>query len=69
MLTKEFENEKNLFKGYSITNSNSSIIAVAKKEIVLPEIILPKKKIILLDEANENEKLIVSSIIKGGTIL
>ena len=70
MFTKEFKNEKNLFEGYSITNSDALGIAVAKKEIILPKgIILPEKKIILLDEANENEKVIINSITRGGIIL
>ena len=69
MFTKEFENEKKLFDGYSIANSNNSIISVAKKEIIVPKIILPEKKIILLDEANENEKAIINSITKGEIIL
>ena len=63
MFTKEFKTEKNLFEGYSITNSGALGIVVAKKEIVLPKgIILPEKKIILLDEANENEKDIIKVI-------
>lgn len=69
MFTKEFENEKKLFDGYSITNSNDSIIAVAKREIIVPKIILPEKKIIILDEASENEKAIINSITKGGITL
>ena len=68
MFTKEFKNEKNLFEGYSITNSDTLGIAVARKEIILPKgIILPKKKIILLDEANEKD--IINSITRGGIIL
>ena len=68
MFTKEFKNEKNLFEGYSITNSDTLGIAVARKEIILPiGIILPKKKIILLDEANEKD--IINSITRGGIIL
>ena len=70
MFTKEFKNEKNLFEGYSIANSDALGIVVAKKEIVLPKgIILPEKKVILLDEANEKEKAIISSITKGGITL
>lgn len=68
MFTKEFKNEKNLFEGYSITNSDTLGIAVAREEIILPKgIILPKKKIILLDEANEKD--IINSITRGGIIL
>ena len=68
MFTKEFKNEKNLFEGYSITNSDTLGIAVARKEIILPKgIILPKKKIILLDEANEKD--IINSITRGGIVL
>ena len=68
MFTKEFKNEKNLFEGYSITNSDTLGIAVARKEIILTKgIILPKKKIILLDEANEKD--IINSITRGGIIL
>lgn len=68
MFTKEFKNEKNLFEGYSITNSDALGIAVARKEIILPKgIILPKIKIILLDEANEKD--IINSITRGGIIL
>lgn len=53
MFTKEFKNEKNLFEGYSITNSDVFGIAVAKKEIILPKGIVLPKKIIFLDETNE----------------
>ena len=68
MFTKEFKNEKNLFEGYSITNSDTLGIAVARKEIILPKgIILPKKKIILLDDANEKD--IINSNTRGGIIL
>ena len=66
MMTRGFElkNER-VFGSCKIMESESSLLAVAKKEIILPS----KKKIILLDEANENEKAIINSITRGGIIL
>lgn len=60
-----FMNENEIMKGWTIEGTNDSAILVAKKEIYMPE-----KKIILLDEANENEIALVSNITnKGGIIL
>lgn len=66
MMTRGFElkNER-VFGSCKIMESESSLLAVAKKEIILPS----EKKIILLDEANENEKAIINSITRGGIIL
>ena len=60
-----FMNENEIMKGWTIEGTNDSPILVAKKEIYMPE-----KKIILLDEANENEIALVSNITnKGGIIV
>ena len=60
-----FMNENEIMKGWTIVGTNDSAILVAKKEIYMPE-----KKIILLDEANENEIALVSNITnRGGIIL
>lgn len=64
MLTREFENKKT-FEGYSIFENRDSLLAIARKEIILPT----EKKIVLLDEANETERNIISSITKGGIVL
>ena len=60
-----FMNENEIMKGWAIEGANDSPILIAKKEIYTPE-----KKIILLDEANENEIALVSNITnKGGIIV
>ncbi len=59
------EFEKKVLESMTIHKCENSPIFIAKKEIYMPE-----KKIIFLDEANENEIALVSNTInKGGIIV
>lgn len=65
MFTKETTNLNNsILGGYSIVKNDNSLISVAKKNIVVPEIIVPvPKKIILPSEATTKEKAIIKELI------
>lgn len=58
--------ENFLLQGVSICEPNDSLIAIAKKEMFIPE-----KKIVLLDEMTEEESVMFQSLgaYKGGRIL
>lgn len=66
MMTKdyEFENER-LFNGCKIIERGSSMLAIAKKEIILPS----KKGIILPDQATSEGKKLFDAITNGSLIL
>lgn len=53
-------------EGMTITRKENSLIEIAHKEIIVPE-----KKIVMLDDINEEEKKILKKIgcYKGGLVL
>ena len=66
MMTKGFEFEKErLFDGCEIGESESSLLAVAKKKIILPS----EKEIILPDQLISEDKKLFDVITNGRLIL
>lgn len=58
-------NEKEIMKNMTIKESDNSHILIAKRELIVPE-----KKIVLLDEMTTDEMKIMKTIgYKGGIIL
>ena len=57
---------EDFLKGMTISRRENSLIEIAHKEIIVPE-----KKIVLLDEINEDEMKILKKIgcYKGGLVL
>ena len=57
MLTREFENTRDLFKGYSFEEHNGSGILLASKHIETPQIFIPKKEILIAHNMDEVKEL------------
>ena len=58
MLTKGFENAKDLFKDYSFEEHKNTGILLATANIETPQIIIPEKEILIAHNMDEVKELV-----------
>ena len=64
MMTREFENTRDLFKGYSFEEHNGSVILLASAHIETPQIFVPKKEILIAHNMDEVKELAGNKYLK-----
>ena len=64
MMTIGFENTRDLFKGYSFEEHNSSGILLASTHVETPQIFISKKEILIAHNMDEVKELVGNKYFK-----